>query len=69
LAFRPGFDLKVSMSGLTHLKIVSWALTAAIVVVILALSFREIQSDRSEDRSKIFPTPSIEGGHRQQPSV
>jgi hypothetical protein len=54
------------MHTITDLKIVSLALTTAIVAVILVLSFREIQSD--ESRSNRFTAPSLED-HRQQPSV
>ena len=57
------------MNSLTDLKIVSLALTAAIVVVILALSFRDIRSDRIEGPPIKLLAPSIEDGHLQQPSV
>jgi hypothetical protein len=57
------------MNALTDLKVVSLALTAAIVVVILALSFRDIQSDRTEGPPTRFLAPTIEDGHLQQPSV
>jgi hypothetical protein len=54
------------MRAITDLKIVSLALTTAIVTVILAISFREIQS--GESRSNRFTAPSLEE-YRQQPSV
>jgi hypothetical protein len=46
------------MHAFTNLKIVSLTLTAAIVAVILAISFRQIQSD--ENRSNRFTAPSLE---------
>jgi hypothetical protein len=54
------------MHAITDLKIVSLALTTAIVAVILAISFREIQSH--ESRSNRFTAPLLDD-HRQQPSV
>jgi hypothetical protein len=57
------------MYAFTDLKIVSLALTTAIVVFILALGFREFQSDWSESRSNRFTAPTIEDHHPQQPSV
>jgi hypothetical protein len=57
------------LDSLTDLKIVSLALAAAIVVVVLALSYRDVQSDRSEVSPIKFLAPSIEDGHLQQPSV
>jgi hypothetical protein len=57
------------MHAFTDLKIVSLALTIAIVVVIVALSFRGIQSDWSESPSNRFTALTIEDHHPQHPSV
>jgi hypothetical protein len=54
------------MHAITDLKIVSLALTTAIVAVILAISFRGIQSD--ESHSNRFTAPLLEDDG-QQPSV